>query len=62
MSPSNAYTLLQRLSPEALDAIERMISQGFSPANIARLLSRQYRRDVSRLILPAALRAKEMQS
>ena len=57
MSPSNAYTLLQRLSPDTLDAIERMLDQGFSPANIARLLQRQARSEVARLIHPAALYA-----
>ena len=57
MSPSNAYTLLQRLSPETMDAVERLLAQGFSPANVARLFQRQARSEIARLIRPAAFYA-----
>jgi len=54
MNATHAYLELQRKSPEALDAVESMIDQGWSAANVARLLSRKYRTEISRLILPAA--------
>ena len=61
MRPINAYNLLQRLSPDALDAIETMIARGWSPANIAHMLRKQYRSEIGRLILPAALYAANRQ-
>jgi len=54
MKPSSAYHMLNQSSPEAANAIDKMLSGGWSPANIARLLSRLYRRDIARLVLPAA--------
>ncbi len=59
MNAQNAYYTLSRVSPQALDAIERMIARGWSPVNAAHLLMRQYPTHVSRLIRPAALYAAQ---
>ncbi len=60
MKPSTAYILLQRLSPETLDAIDRMLERGWSPWNAAHLLTTKYPSHIARLIRPAAIHAAQI--